>query len=501
MKLGLSTLDICVVFTYLIIMLGIGGWHFLTKNKSANEFMDAGRSFSHWPLGLSIFASWMSNIAIISMPALVYSGNWSYFIMFMGIPITAIFVIRILIPIYHKEGSVSAYSYLGTRFGSWAPFCCVIAYALINLFRLGIIMYLMSTAIGSLSGYQAKSVILIVGGIVVLYTFAGGIKTVIFTDVIQAVLFFSGTVLLLAFIIYSLPCTFEEALIYANQNGKFGFGSTNMSFVEESIWILAFNALLFNFEGLGTEQGFVQRYMAAKDEQAAKKSAIIGSLLIFVFASILFVIGTLLFVHYNYGVGLIDNVIDGEYVMLRYISDHIPLGLRGIIIVTIMAAAMSSIDTEINSIATIVYKHIYKKIFNKFEEKSDELFTLYKICIVIGIIPIMVAFLLTEKSSLLKSTLFSTWDEFNSLISGVILGLFMLALVLRRCEKSAAVFGMAFGLGVLVWAILSQTVLDSFSNPLHPVFNIFLLLSVMLISGWVAHRVISRRRLEAQLVE
>lgn len=501
MKSGLSTLDICVVFTYLLIMLGIGGWHYLTRDKSVDEFMDGGRSFSHWPLGISIFATWMSNMAIISLPALVYSGNWSYFIMFMGIPITAIFVIRILIPIYHKEGCVSAYSYLGRRFGSWAPFYCVICYALTNLFRLGIILYLVATAIGYLSGYQEKWIILITGGVVVLYTFMGGLRSVIFTDVIQAVLFFSGTVLLLIFIIYALPCTLKEAVVYANQNGKFSFGSSDMSFLEPTVWILAFNGLLFNFEGLGTEQGFVQRYMAAKDEQSAKKSAVIGSILIFIFATILFIIGALLFTHYNYNFRLIDSIIDNEHVVLRYINEHIPMGLKGVIIVTMMASAMSSIDTEINSMATILYKHIYKKLFKESQSECNELTLLYKICIVIGVITILISFLLKERSGFLNSPLFDLWNDFNSLFSGIILGLFMLALTLRNCNRNAAFFAITFGSIVFVWLILSQTLLNSFKNPLHPVFNILLLLSVMLIAGWGAHMVMAKRGLSDQSIE
>lgn len=477
MKSMLSTLDICEVFIYLLVMLGIGGWHFLTKDKSANEFMDGGRSFSHWPLGISIFATWMSSMAFISLPALVYSTNWSYFIMFMGLPIVSIFVIRILIPIYRKEGSISAYSYLEKRFGSWAPVCCVVCYALTNLLRLGIIMYLMATAIGYLSGYQEKWIILVIGGVVIFYTFMGGLKSVIFTDVVQAVLFFSGTVLILIFIIYSLPCTLKEAVIYANQNEKFSFGSSDMSFLESSIWILAFNAFLFNFEGLGTEQGFVQRYMAAKNDDCAKKSAVIGALLIFTFGMILFIIGSLLFTHYNFG--LVGGIIEDEYIILRYAAEHIPLGLKGIIIVTIMAAAMSSIDTEINAISTIFYKHIYKKFFKDQHEDAEfnlevqhscasNLSMLYKICIVVGVVPIVVSFFLIEKSNLLDE-----WNNFDSLFSGIILGLFMLALIVRKCGKDAALVAVIFSSIVLAWLILSQTLLESFKNPLHPVFNIF----------------------------
>lgn len=483
----LSILDFCEIFVYLIVMLGIGGWHFLTKDNSANQFMDGGRSFSHWPLGISIFATWMSNMAIISLPALVYSSNCSYFIMFIGIPISAIFVINILIPIYRKEGSISAYGYLDKVFGPWASFCCTICYALTNLLRLGIIIYLMATAIGYLSGFEEKWIILIVGGVVIFYTFLGGLRSVILTDIIQAMLFFSGTVLLLIFIICSLPCTFKEAFIYANQNGKFNFGSPDMSFLEPSIWILGLNSLLFNFQGLGTEQGFVQRYMAAKNKRCAKKSAIIGSWLVFIFAGILFIIGTLLFSHYNFE--LISSITGDEYIVLKYIHEHVPLGVKGIMIITIMAAAMSSIDTEVNAIATIFYKHIYKKIFKKDQHEDNALSVLYKSCIVIGIIPILISFFMIKRSNFLDA-----WNNFDSLFSGIILGLFTLSLILKKCEKNVSVIAVIFGSLVIGWLVLSQMELDSFKNPLHLIFIILILLSIMMVVGWIAHMVVSERR-------
>lgn len=486
MKLTLSTLDICEIFIYLIFMLCVGGWYFLTKNKTTNEFMDGGRSLSHWPLGMSIFATWMSNIAIISLPALVYSTNWSYFIMFIGVPISALFVIKILIPIYRKEGSISAYSFLGKKFGSWAPFYCVICYALTNLFRLGIIMYLMATSIGYLSGFEEKWIILIIGGVVVLYTFMGGLGCVIFTDVIQAILFFVGTLVLLIFIAYSLPFTLEDAIIYANKNGKFNFGSSDMSLFKPTIWILGLNSLLFNFQGLGTEQGFVQRYMAAKNKRCAKKSVIIGALLIFIFSTILFIIGTLLFSYYHYNLDTIGYIIFDEHIILRYVADHIPSGLKGIIIVTIMAAAMSSIDSELNAIATIFYKHIYKKIFRKSQLDSKPLHVLYKSSIIFGIIPILISFLMIEKSNLLD-----TWNNFDSLFSGSILGLFMLALIIKKSEKNTALIAAISSSLVIAWLVLSQTLdhplFNAIKSPMHSSFNILLLLFTMFIAGYATH--------------
>lgn len=402
----LSIFDICVIFFYLISMIMTGICFYLEKNKSADKFMDGDKSFSHWVLGISIFATWISNMAIISLPALAYSSNWSYFIMFIGTPISGMFVMKFLIPIYRKESSISAYSYIERRFGRWASLYCLICYTLTNLARLGIIMYLMAFSIGYLTGYEGKWIISIVGGIVVFYTFIGGLKCVIWTDLIQAIVFIVGTLFFLVLIFLALPLGLHDTIAYANENAKFSLGSTEISFLKPTLWVFAISSLISNFQGLGTEQSFVQRYIAAKNDACAKKSVIIASSLIFLFSGILFFAGTLLFVYYDNGnASTLKDSVSKEYIILQFISEQTHVGIKGIAIVTILAAAMSSISSELNAITTLFYKHIYTKFFNTNPSYKKSLGMLYKSSIIIGAVPIMISFTIRRCTSFRSSHL------------------------------------------------------------------------------------------------
>lgn len=486
----LSIYDICTIFLYLICMVFMGIWFHLTNNKTANEFIGGDKSFSHLTLGISIFATWVSNLGLLSFPAIVYSKNWSDLIMFITLPIAGIFVIKFLIPIYRNQNNISAYSYIETRFGHWAALYCVICYAITNCFRLGIIIYLMAIALKFLTGYTEQSIILITCGIVILYTFLGGLKCVIWTDVFQAILFFSGTLLILTLIYNLLPCNFQEAIIYSNKHSKFSLGNSELSLLKPTIWVFIINGLLANLQGLGTEQGFVQRYMSAKNEISAKKSIIVATCLIFTFSIILFLIGTLLFVYYNQ-IGN-DVFISNENILLEFISQKIPIGLKGIVIITIMAAAMSSISSEINAMTTLFYQHAYTK-FNKKRTDEKDLKTLYGISIIIGIIPIVISFFIVQKSNF-----FETWDNFDSLITGGIIGLFLLAFFFKNAKANAAFFILISGFLIITWLTFSpswQFPISRFlKNPLDANINVSFYLLVILSLIYATKRIFKKAR-------
>lgn len=415
--------------------------------------------------------------------------------MFITIPISGLFIIKFLIPIYRTEGSVSAYGYIEKRFGTWASLYCVICYTVTNLFRLGIIIYLMAFGIRFLTGYTEQSIILIISGVVILYTVFGGLKCVIWTDFFQAILFFSGTLLVLFLICVSLPCNLQDAFVYAHENGKFSFGNMDFSLLKPTIWVLIINGLMANFQGLGTEQSFVQRYIAAKSERCAKKSLFVASSLIFVFSIILFFIGTLLFVYYKQSQdnNLIIHFVSNENILLKFIAEKVPIGLKGVVIIAIIAAAMSSISSELNAITTLVFKHVYTRFFSKTLSSKKTLRILYTISAIIGIVPIIISFGFIQKTNLLE-----IWNRFDSLISGGIIGLFLLALLVKTTKSKSVLFSIMLCYLIVFWSIFSHSwqsyLSQKFKSPLDSNINIALSLLVILSIVYGTYRIFKKVR-------
>src|SRR5579871_5304162 len=161
-------LDIAVLVTYLAVVVGWGCW-FAWRTNSADQFMSAGRAVPGWVVGLSIFGSYVSSISFLGNPGKSYSGNWNPLMFALSIPLAAWISVRWFVPFYRNSGEVSAYTHLEHRFGPWARIYGVVCYLLLQITRLGMILYLLALAVSPMVGLNIVTVILISGFVVTIY--------------------------------------------------------------------------------------------------------------------------------------------------------------------------------------------------------------------------------------------------------------------------------------------------------------------------------------------
>lgn len=502
-----QAIDLAIVATYLLAMVGIG--IALAKRTAHTEaFMAADRSLPGWAVGLSIFGTFVSSISFMANPGRAFASNWSFFVFGLSLPVAAWIAAKFFIPFYRRQGVVSAYTHLEQRFGAWARLYAVACYLLTQVARVGTIMYLVALAVAPLlPGVSTWMLIVAIGILVTLYTLTGGIEAVIWTDVVQSIVLTAGMLVCLFLVLSKMPEGPSQVLEIAAEQEKLSLGTTRLFQIAPStFWVVLVYGLVINLQNFGIDQSYVQRYVTARDDRAARRSVWTGALLYLPTSAVLFFIGTALFAYYQTNpapLPMRDGQVIADQVFPHFIGTHLVVGLRGLLIAAILAAAMSSVDSSLNSSATLVLCDIVRRFHRKELSEQSSMRVLYAATLFWGLIGTIAALAMIEVESALKN-----WWQLAGIFGGGMLGLFLLGRVSARADSRSALIGVVSGLAVITWASLFHP--ESFCwkllaaqwpsasrdgwlallrNPLPPLMTIVLGTTTILLVGALAAQV------------
>lgn len=468
MKLPL--LDFIVFFTLTLgnIILGVS---FYFRNKTTDQFTAGGRNLPAWVVGMSIFATFVSSISFLGLPGKAYATNWNAFVFSLSIPFATIMTIRFFIPLYRGIGNISAYYYLEQRFGAWARIYASSCYILTQLMRTGAILMLLALPLNALFGWDIRTVIILTGLMVMIYTMLGGIKAVIWTDAIQGIILITGAVACALILTFSMPEGPGQLFRIAAENNKFSLGSFGTSLSESTFWVVLIYGLFINLQNYGIDQNYIQRYMTTGTDREAKASTWFGSMLYIPVSLIFFYIGTALFAYYTAKPELLPDALrvagSADKVFPYFIATGLPSGITGLLIASIFAAGMSTVATSLNSTATIVLNDYYKRHFNKDAGEKQCMKILYLSSFLTGALGILIALALVSVESALDA-----WWSLASIFSGGMLGLFLLGYFSKKARRIDAITGVVLGVIVIIWMSLSPLYFTegrslAFKSPFH----------------------------------
>ncbi|OIO59642.1 MAG: sodium:solute symporter [Verrucomicrobia bacterium CG_4_10_14_3_um_filter_43_23] len=499
----LSSIDFAIIIVYLLIVLCAGFW-FALRKSTANQFMDGGRSMSGWMVGLSVFGTQFSSIIFLAQPASAFATNWSALVMELIAPFAVLLVVRYFIPFYRKEGNISAYEHLGRKFGGWATVFAVTCYTLLQLARIAVIMYLVALALTPLTGWDERWVVIVTGLVVTAYTYMGGIESVIWTDSIQSIMLILGGVMCAIFIMFSMPEGPMQVFDIAVTQQKFGLGAMNIDFVETTFWVLVISGFFMKLDFFGIDQSCVQRYIVAKSEKEAKRSVWLAVWLGLFISALFCFIGTALFAFYHAQPELagtaVPAALKSDSILPYFVATQMPAGTIGFLIAAIIAAAMSSIDSGLNSSATLFYTNIYKTYVSQGQEVSDKeaKLVLHGASLILGLIGIGVALAMMN----IEGILF-TWLKILGVLSGGTLGLFILSRV-TETRKMAAMSGVALAVVLLAWITFSKNWTGSwevYKCPLNTLMSTVVSSMTILFVGLAGSLLKRKRRRDSDLAE
>jgi solute:Na+ symporter, SSS family len=490
----LTLLDGLVLAVYFAGVLGLG-CYFHVRSRTTEGFMAGGRSLPGWVCGLSILATYLSSISFVALPGRSYADNWNPLVFSLSLPIAVYLAARYFVPLYRRNQEVSAYSYLEKRFGLWARTYAGICYLLLQLARMGAVMYLVALPLSLLLGWDMRWVIVGLGLSVMVYTTVGGIVGVIWADALQAVVLTVGALVCLVVMIAGLPEGPGQLVSVAQAHHKFSLGDFGPSLGEATFWVVLVYGVVINLNNFGMDQGYIQRYITAGSDRAARRAVWLGGLLYLPVSGLFLLIGTALFVHYQvFPERLPDTLAAGanpDRVFPYFIVTALPAGFTGLLIAAVFAAAMSTVSTSLNSSATLLLTDFYRRYVRPAAGERESMRVLYGGTVVWGIGGTLMGLAMIGVKHALDA-----WWQLASIFSGGMLGLFLLGVVSQRVRNVAAFWAVATGVPVIAWLSLTPYFtgsLERWRSPFHGFLTIVIGTLVifavgMLITGWLRVR-------------
>ncbi|GHV59452.1 sodium:solute symporter [Bacteroidia bacterium] len=386
----MKLLDWLIIIVFLGLLASIG-LLFSRKNKNLNDYFLGGRSMPTWLVAFAVVGTSISAGTFIGSPQISFDTNMTYIMLNFGAIIGGYLAAYIILPALYKANTITIYGYLGQRFGGGAKGATSIMFLLGQLLTSGSRLFIAAIAVSVMiynDIYIPNLVIsiAILGVISTLYTMAGGIKGLLYIDTFQIILVIGTGILAIILLYNSIPASFSE-IVHALQHAPVaGGGEVNKLQVIDTSFSFStpYNLMgaliactIFKIAQYSTDQEFVQRQMTCKSPKQAAKSLIYSQIISLPVGLIFMGIGLLLYIFYSCPQLMgnafpTDTLNDSRQVFPQYMFNHIPSGLLGVMVVGLLAAALSSFNSAINSMTSSLVSDIYIPLKDKFGKKKKE---------------------------------------------------------------------------------------------------------------------------------
>lgn len=445
------SLDYVIIAVYLI---GIAVFGIISggKQRSVKDYFLGSKVVPWWAICFSIVAAETSTLTFISIPGLSYLTNLNFLQVTFGYLLGRIIIAELFLPAYYKGELKTAYTFLETRFGSKTRNYASIVFLFTRTAADGVRLFATAIPLKLLLNINYPVAILIIAVVSLIYTYTGGVKGIIWVDVIQMFIYIFGALLAGFFILNLLPRGWNSVVFAASEGNKFqvfnlGFSGTIKDFFSDPYTLISgiLGGAFLSMASHGTDQLIVQKLLAAKELRESKK-AVIGSGVIVILQFALFLIlGVMLFAYY----GRID--LKPDEIFPNFIIHILPPGISGIIIAGLFAAALSTLAGSMSSLSSSTMMDLFQPIFGI---RKNELF-------ISRIITVFWAAMLVLSALFFMNTSTAVVELALSIASftyGGLLGTFLLGLLIKRANQTNALIGFTLGIIVMIFIISCKLV-------------------------------------------
>ena len=449
-------IDYSIVIVSIAVAI-VMGFYFAHRQKDTSTYFAGGGKIPAWAVGISIFATLISSVTFLAYPGAAYAGNWILLVQGLMVPIMLVALVGIIVPLFRKVIRLSTYEYFERRFGLFARLYSSLAFTLGHFSKAGTVFFLVSMALATFLDINIFAVVLILGITIVVLTLLGGMEAIVWMDVVQGALLIGGGLICIAILMFGIEGGPQELFRIASENDKIGFGPYDWDLTQLTFLVMVLNGIFYALQKYGTDQTIVQRYLAAKNDREAKKAAYIGVLMSVPIWALFMLIGTALFAYYHaQGAPPLPDTLKADEVFPYFIAHELPVGIRGLIIAALAAAAISSLDADLNCLSAIAVQDYYVR-FSKHPSDKQQLRFCRWMVVIAGAGAIGVACLyITWGGEGVLGALFSLYAIF----SAGIVGIFLLGLFSRRANKQGLYCGIAVAVLFTAYAVLTSTKVD-----------------------------------------
>ena len=438
-----TTLDVLVLVAYLVGITVWGAW-LGRGQKGATDYFLGSRSLPWVAVMLSVVATETSTLTFLSVPGVSYAGSLVFLQLTLGYLVGRIAVSAIFLPAYYRGELSTAYALLEDRFGLGARRATSAIFMVTRLLADSVRLFATAIPLALITGWPYPASIAVIGVLTVTYTYFGGIKAVVWVDVVQMGLYLLGAVVAIVALQLALPDGWSGVFSSAGAAGKMQVVDFTWNLTTTyTIWAGVIGGAVFTMASHGTDQLIVQRLLTCTDQRAAQK-ALVGSGIAVIFQFLLFLmVGLGLWAFY--GGREFDST---DEIFATFILQELPPGLTGLLIAGVFAAAMSSLSSSINALASATAYDFWAPMVGARDDevrilKAGKAFTLVWAALLIGGAILFIP--LSEGTSAVEAAL-----GIAALVYGGLLGVFALGVFTKRPGQGAAILGIVIGIGTVI---------------------------------------------------
>lgn len=442
---GFTLVDMTVLIVYIGLIAWIGS-RFGKGQHSPEDYFLGGRKIPGWAIGLSVMATQASAITFIGAPGWGFEGGLERLVTFINVPLAMIVLILVFVPVFHRAGIYSIYELLERRFGPATRTLTALLFLIARGLATGVVLYAPALVLSVVTGWSVNLTIIIMAVLAISYTVLGGISAVIWTDVIQMFVLWLGALLSIIFLITSLPGGWSDVFDFGVNSGMFNAIDLSLDpSVTYSLWAGLFGGFFLHVAYFGTDQSQIQRVLSSPSVLDAQRSLLIGGYLLIPQMLLFLFVGIILATYYQQnGLTPPENL---NELLPRYVVEAFPSGMAGLVIAGVFAAAMSSLDSALNSLSAVTVRDFYSRYIKPDASDAHYLKASRWATVFWGVYATLFAFFAGNLGPVIEAV-----NQVGSWFYGALLGTFLLAIFSHRTNARGAATGLVVGM-LAVWAV------------------------------------------------
>jgi cyclically-permuted mutarotase family protein len=435
-----------LLIVYLGGMLSLG-YFFMKREKGTDDFFKGGGRIPWWAAGMSIYATMLSAITFMAIPAKAYATDWKYYPMAIAILIIAFPVVKYYLPFFRRLKVTTAYEYLEKRFNYTTRFLASFLFILFMIARMALVLFLPSLALTTVTGIDIYTCIILMGIVTIIYCTMGGVEAVIWGDVIQGFVLLGGTLFAAVFLVIEIDGGAGKLIEISLDQQKFLMFDMAFDWKSATLWVVALGGLANNLISYSADQTVIQRYLTTRNERSAGKGILMNGIMSAAVLVVFYFIGTALYAYYKTQPGELNFAMQNtDAIFPHFIMAKMPVGVAGLLIAAIFSATMSTVSSNVNSISTAFTTDFYRHFFPGSSDKR-----LLGVArwsgILFGGIGVALALLMATLNIL------SLFDYFNTILGLLASGLgalFLMGIFFPRIGAASALTGFILGTACLL---------------------------------------------------
>src|SRR6476660_3257323 len=430
-------LDLAIIALYLF-GITLFGLRFRKKQRTLRDYFLADRNIPWWAIALSIVAAETSTLTIISIPGLAYDTNLMFLQVVLGYVVGRVIISVLFLPHYFRGDLYTAYELIERRFGRRLRSLTAGLFLLTRAAAEGVRIYAVSIVVGIALGTGEVTSIAIITALTLIYTFEGGLAAVIWTDVVQTIIYVGGTIVGVFTILHLVPGGWDAIHIAAQSAGKLQiFDFTPDFWRPYTFWAGLIGGAFLTTASHGTDQLIVQRLLAARDQRQSVTALLTSGVAIFFQFALFLIVGVMLWAYFGMPSSIFGKA---DYIYPTFIVTRLPHGISGLLIAAILAAAMSNLSAALNSLSSTTIIDFYLQRHPQVDERRR-----VQLSRLATLLWALLLFALAVLSLHKVGRVVEVGLQIASVAYGALLGVFLLGVLTKRANQNGAMVGMLCG--------------------------------------------------------